>query len=45
MSYLANEIDAVLKKQKIAHKKLSSEDLKKSTSNIKTTFFIQAKRA
>ncbi|BBN52121.1 hypothetical protein TRE132_02460 [Pseudomonas chlororaphis subsp. aurantiaca] len=43
MNYLANEIDAVLKEQKIAHKKLPSEDLEKLISDIKTTFFIQAK--
>ncbi|MGA3828065.1 hypothetical protein [Pseudomonas chlororaphis] len=40
---LANEIDAVLKEQEIAYEKLSSENLTKLISDIKTTFFIQAK--
>lgn len=43
MNYLAKEIDAVLEEQKIAHKKLSSEDLEALTSAIKIAFFIQAK--
>jgi predicted patatin/cPLA2 family phospholipase len=43
MNYLAIEIDTVLKEQKITHKKLSSEDLKKLISDIKATFFAQAK--
>ncbi|MGY4814538.1 polymorphic toxin type 47 domain-containing protein [Pseudomonas chlororaphis subsp. piscium] len=43
MNYLANEIDAVLKEQKIAHKKSSSENLKKLILDIKTTFSFKQK--